>query len=176
MSRSCTAAYILIGTVPDPTLSEPFQRARAAMKKLQQFNGLKRLRHVWVHCDETKSESSQPTENVLAYQPIVQTWNETVIQAICKQSIPSRLLLNVLIVLISVCSVEKCAQPPVTAGMTEFAKSLCFDLPYALTGDTEGLADFFKRALGAVLQSKPHLDDTLFARRECVQHFLRHFL
>jgi len=64
----------------------------------------------------------------------------------------------------------------VAAGTTEFAKSLCFDLPYALPRHTEVLADFFKRVLGAVLQSKSHLDDALFTRCECVQHLLRHFL
>src|SRR6266702_2727882 len=80
------------------------------------------------------------------------------------------------IVLISVRSVDECAQAAVAAGMTKFAKSLCFDLPYALSGDTEVLADLFKRMLGAVLQSKPHLDDALFTRRQCVQHLLCHFL
>ena len=80
------------------------------------------------------------------------------------------------IVLISVGSVEECAQAAVAAGMTRFAKSLCFDLPYALPRHTEVVADLFKRVLGAVLQYKPHLDDALFTRREPVQHLLRQFL
>jgi DNA-binding NtrC family response regulator len=37
-----TAAYIFIGTVLEPTLSEPFQIARAAIQKSQQFRGLAR--------------------------------------------------------------------------------------------------------------------------------------
>jgi hypothetical protein len=43
--------------------------------------------------------------------------------------------------------------------MTEFAKSLCFDLSDTLSRDTEGLADLFQSTLGAVLQSKSHFDD-----------------
>src|SRR5437867_9301651 len=73
-------------------------------------------------------------------------------------------------------SVEECAQAAVAAGMTEFAQSLCFDLPYALSGHTEVVANLFQRVLGAVLRSEPHLDDALFTRRERVQHLLHQFL
>src|SRR6185503_9291385 len=50
--------------------------------------------------------------------------------------------------------------------MPELTQRLGFDLADALAGDREGLADFFKRVLGAVFQAEAHLDDFFFARGE----------
>src|SRR6185436_9664296 len=51
-----------------------------------------------------------------------------------------------------------------------------FDLPDALAGDREALADFLERVLAAVADAEAHLDDLLFARRERLEHRLGLFL
>ena len=53
--------------------------------------------------------------------------------------------------------------------MTQFAKSLGFDLADALACDGEVLADFFERMFASVLQPETHLDDFLFARTQGLQ-------
>src|SRR5262245_1406586 len=56
--------------------------------------------------------------------------------------------------------------------MTELAQRLGLDLPDALAGDGEALADFFERVLAAVADAEPHLDHLLLARRERLQYRL----
>src|SRR5215470_5998314 len=60
--------------------------------------------------------------------------------------------------------------------MTQLAQRLSFNLPDTLAGDGKGLSDFFKRMLGAVLESEAHLDDLLFARCERAENVRRLFL
>src|SRR5215472_15843217 len=50
--------------------------------------------------------------------------------------------------------------------MAQLAQGLGFDLADTLAGDRERLADLFERMLGAVFQTKPHLDYFLFARSQ----------
>src|SRR5262245_54563873 len=56
------------------------------------------------------------------------------------------------------------------ARMTKLRERLRFDLPDALAGDTELLADLFERARVAVDESEPELDHFLLALRQRVQH------
>src|SRR5215469_15213377 len=62
-------------------------------------------------------------------------------------------------------SIHKRFQFPRPRGMAKLAQGLGFDLADTLAGDRERLADLFQGMLGAVFQTKPHLDDFLFARR-----------
>src|SRR6266852_1570152 len=50
--------------------------------------------------------------------------------------------------------------------MAQLVKRLDLDLANALAGDPKPLADLFERALAAVADAEPHLDDLFFARRE----------
>ena len=68
--------------------------------------------------------------------------------------------------LLACACVEECPQPVAPAGVAQFAQRLGFDLPDALAGHGEVLADFFQRVLAAILQPEAHLDDLLFARAE----------
>jgi len=54
--------------------------------------------------------------------------------------------------------------------------ALAFDLADPFASDGERLADFFERVLAAVIQTKAHLDDFFFARRQRLQHRRRLFL
>ena len=54
--------------------------------------------------------------------------------------------------------------------MPQLAERLGFDLPDALAGYGEVLADLFERVLAAVFQAEAHFDDLLFARRQGFQH------
>src|SRR4029453_6539689 len=67
-------------------------------------------------------------------------------------------------------SFQECAQLATPRRMPQLAKSLGFDLPNALAGDGEALADLFERVLAAVADAEPHLDHLLLARRERLQH------
>src|ERR1039457_701177 len=71
--------------------------------------------------------------------------------------------------------IEERAQAMAAAGMPQFPERLGLDLPYALARHGEMLADLFERVLAAVLQSKAHLDDLLFAGTEGLQDFGRLF-
>src|SRR3972149_6774837 len=53
--------------------------------------------------------------------------------------------------------------------MAQLAQRLRLDLPDALAGDREALADLLERVLAAVADAEPHLDDFLLARRERLQ-------
>ncbi len=57
--------------------------------------------------------------------------------------------------------------------MAELAEGFGLDLPDALAGDLEALADFFQSVLGAVFQSEAHLDHALFARGESAEDLAR---
>src|ERR1043166_6146630 len=60
--------------------------------------------------------------------------------------------------------------------MPQLAQRLGFDLPDAFARDGEALADFFQRVLAAVADAEAHLNDLLFARRECLKDRLGLFL
>ena len=54
--------------------------------------------------------------------------------------------------------------------MTQLAERFGFYLPDALARDLEALTNFFQRVLGTILQTKTHLDHTLFTRGQGTQH------
>ncbi len=54
--------------------------------------------------------------------------------------------------------------------MPQLPQRLGFDLPDTLAGNCERLADFFEGVLAAVFETKPHLDDLFFARRQNAKH------
>src|ERR1700678_2114775 len=54
--------------------------------------------------------------------------------------------------------------------MPQLAQRLRFDLPNTFAGDRKRLADFLESVLAAIIQTKPHLDNFLFARRQRLQH------
>ena len=53
--------------------------------------------------------------------------------------------------------------------MSQLAQRFRLDLANALAGDSERLPHFFQRVLGTVFQTKSHLNDALFARRQRLQ-------
>src|SRR5712691_4481516 len=60
--------------------------------------------------------------------------------------------------------VEKCLELAGARGLAQLAQGLGFDLANALAGDRERAANLLQRVLRAVLQTKAHLHDLLFAR------------
>src|SRR5690606_35501649 len=69
-------------------------------------------------------------------------------------------------------------RPETTAArrVAQLAQRLGLDLPDALAGDREALADFLERVLRAVADAEPHLDDALLARRQRLEHAVGLFL
>src|SRR5262249_44330793 len=63
-------------------------------------------------------------------------------------------------------SFEERLQLAAARWVPQLAERLRFDLPDALAGDREALADFLQRVLAAVSNAEPHLDHLLLARRE----------
>src|SRR5471032_631529 len=55
--------------------------------------------------------------------------------------------------------------------MPQLAQRLGLDLPDALAGDFEVLADLFQRVVGLLADAEAHAQDLLFARRQRRQHF-----
>src|SRR5690349_23520891 len=69
-------------------------------------------------------------------------------------------------------SFEERTQLAAARRMAQLAQRLRFDLPDALAGDREALADFLERVLAAVADAEPHLDHLLLARRQRLEHRL----
>src|ERR1039457_834308 len=65
---------------------------------------------------------------------------------------------------------QKGAQTVAAAGVPQLPVRLGFDLPDSLARYREVLAHFFERVLAPIFQSKPHLNDFLFARGQGLEH------
>src|SRR5688572_19773233 len=70
-------------------------------------------------------------------------------------------------------SLEECPQLAAPRRVAELPQRLGFDLPDALAGDREALADLFQRVLAAIADAEPHFDHLLLARRQRLQYRLR---
>src|SRR6202161_1057851 len=57
-----------------------------------------------------------------------------------------------------------------TRWMAQLAQRFRLDLADAFARYRERLADFFERVLAAIIETKTHLDDFFFARRQRLQH------
>src|SRR5580658_3491918 len=60
-----------------------------------------------------------------------------------------------------------------SARLAQLAQRLRFDLPGALAGDGELLADFLERVVGLLPDAEAHAQDLLLARRERGEHLAR---
>ena len=63
---------------------------------------------------------------------------------------------------------------PCTAGVTELAERLGFDLTDSLTGNVKFLADLLQRPGTTVVQPETELDNVLLSGGKGVQFFLDH--
>jgi hypothetical protein len=72
--------------------------------------------------------------------------------------------------------IQESSQSAAPAGVAQLAKRLCFDLADTFACDGEVLTDLLEGVLGPIFQPKPHLDHSLFAWCQCVQHLFGHFL
>src|SRR5216110_3131019 len=70
--------------------------------------------------------------------------------------------------------VQEALQPLGSGGVAQLAQRLGLDLPYALARDVELLADLLQRVVGGHLDAEAHAQHLGLARRERVEHFLRH--
>src|SRR5258706_1352446 len=68
---------------------------------------------------------------------------------------------------------QECLQLARAARVAQLAQGLGFDLPDALAGDREALADLLQGVLAAVAEPEAHLDDLLLAGGEGLQERLR---
>ena len=68
--------------------------------------------------------------------------------------------------------VHEAAQFVGTAGVTQFAQGLGFDLADAFAGDVELLADFLQRMVRIHFDAEAHTQHLGFARGERVENFL----
>ena len=73
-------------------------------------------------------------------------------------------------------AVQKGPQLAAARGMAELAECLGFDLADAFPRDRKVLTDFFQGVVTPVIQTKPHLDDLLFPRRQGLQDIFGHLL
>src|ERR1700746_135798 len=69
--------------------------------------------------------------------------------------------------------IQKAPQLPAPARVLELAQGLGLDLPYALAGDRELLADLFERMVGVHADAEAHAQHALLARRERGEHASR---
>jgi len=65
---------------------------------------------------------------------------------------------------------QKAVQLADARGVAHFAERLGFDLPDALTGDTELLPDFLERTRATIAQTKTQFQNLPFALGQAAQH------
>src|SRR5690348_6576251 len=70
-------------------------------------------------------------------------------------------------------SIHESSQLSRAGWVTQLAQRLGFDLANALASHCERLSDFLEGVLGAIFESKAHLDDLFLARSERAQNVRR---
>src|SRR6187397_1819365 len=77
--------------------------------------------------------------------------------------------------LISPRPIEESPQSAAAAWVPQLSKRFRFDLTNAFARHREVMSDLFEGLFGAVFQAESHLDNTLFARGQCIDNLFAHF-